>query len=93
MGLNSSLPALVPAVIAFVVISVAAGLTLAWNGRPQIRLLVRRVWLVATIVLVGGVAIFWLSTAMVGTHRPTVTRSLQQQQQDELRQRLKNGGH
>jgi len=93
MGLNSSLPALVPAVTVFIVISIAAGLTLAWNSRPQVQLIVRRAWLVATIVLVGGVAIFWLSTAIVGTHRPTVSRSLQQQQQDELRQRLKNGGH
>ncbi len=93
MDLNSSLPALVPAVIALIVVSVAAGLALAWDRQPQFQLFVRRAWLLAVIVIIGGVAIFWIATALVGSKHPTVSRSLQQQQQDELRERLKNGGH
>lgn len=94
MEWNSNLPVLVPAVIAFIVISTGAALALAWNRRPQIQLLIRRAWFVAAIVIVGSVAIFWISTAMVeGPKRATVSRSLQQQQQDDLHKRLQTGGH
>jgi hypothetical protein len=93
MDLNASLPALVPAVIALIVVSVGAVLALAWDRQPQFQTLVRRIWLVAAIVIVGGVAIFWISTVLVGSKHPTVSRSLQQQQQDELRERLQKGGH
>ena len=94
MDFNSNLPVLVPAVVTLIVVSVGAGFALAWNQRPRIQLLVRRIWLVAVVVIVGGVALFWLSTAMVqGPPRSTVSRSLQQQQQEELRRRLRHGGH
>ena len=94
MGLNPNLPVLVPAVITLIVISVAAGLVLAWNDRPQIRMLVSRAWIVGVVVILGGVGIFWISTAMVeGPKRATIPRTLQQQQQDELRQRIQKGGH
>ena len=93
MDLNAILPALVPAIIALIVVSACAGLALAWDRQPQFQILVRRTWLVAAIVIVGGVAIFWIATALVGSKHPTVSRSLQQQQQDELRERLKKGGH
>jgi len=93
MDLNANLPALVPAIITLVVVSVCAAFVLAWDRQPLIQTLVRRAWLLAAVVIVGGVAIFWLSTALVGSRHPTVSRSLQQQQQDELRERLQKGGH
>ncbi|HKD22378.1 MAG TPA: hypothetical protein VKB71_10205 [Rhizomicrobium sp.] len=94
MGLNPNLPVLVPAIITLIVISVAAGLVLAWNDRPQIRMLVSRAWIVGVVIIVSSVGIFWISTAMVeGPKRTMVPRTLQQQQQEELRQRLKEGGH
>lgn len=94
MEFNSNLPVLVPGVITFVVISVAAAFVLALNRRPEIRKLVGRVWLAISVAIVAGVAVFWISTAMVeGPPRSTIDRSLQDQQQRELHQRLQNGGH
>jgi hypothetical protein len=94
MELNSNLPVLVSAVIALIVVSVAAALTLAWGRRPRLRTLVGRLWLVAVVVIVVGVGVFWISTAMVeGPRRATVDRSLQARQQEELRLRLQKGGH
>jgi len=94
MELNSNLPVLVPAVIALLVISLAAALALAWRRQPAFRRLVGGLWLAATVIIVGGAAIFWISTAMVeGPRRATIDHSLQDRQQDELRQRLQKGGH
>lgn len=93
MDLNSNLPALVPMVIALIVVSLAAVLVLATNKQPEIQKIVRRVWAGASVCIVAGAAIFWLSGAFVGTSRPSVDRSLQNQQKNELRQRLQNGGH
>jgi undecaprenyl pyrophosphate phosphatase UppP len=94
MDLNSNLPVLVPAVVGLIVISAAALLALAWIKQPEARQLVRRAWIVMSVLLVGGVVIFWISTAMVeGSHRSAIDRSLQEKQEDELHQRLQNDGH
>jgi phage-related minor tail protein len=94
MGLNSLLPALVPAVIALVVVSVLAAFALAWDRGPDMRLIVRRAWVLASTFIILSVAIFWIATAMVeGPRRATIDRSLQQHQQDELQRRLRHGGH
>ena len=93
MDLNSILPAFVPAVIGLVVVSIAAVLVLVWNKRPDVQRLVRRIWLVAVICIVAGLLIFWIATVLVGSGRPTLDRSLQQRQQNELDQRLRSGGH
>ncbi|HWU26822.1 MAG TPA: hypothetical protein VN154_10510 [Rhizomicrobium sp.] len=94
MGLNANLPALVPGVIAFIVLSVGAMVALAWSRQAEIQRIVRWTWFAGTIFIVAGVAIFWLSTAMVeGPKRAIVDRGLQNLQQNELRQRLDHGGH
>jgi hypothetical protein len=94
MELNSNLPVLVPAVITLIVVSGAAALAMAFNRQTSFRQLVVRVWLAAAALIVGGVVIFWISTAMVeGPRRATVDRSLQQRQQNELQQRLQKGDH
>ena len=94
MDYNAVLPVLVPGVITLVVVSVAAAFALAWVKDAQVRLWVRRGWLAAVVALFAGGAIFWVASAMVeGPERSTVDRSLQQQQQDELHQRLGEGGH
>ncbi|HUO99376.1 MAG TPA: hypothetical protein VMU01_11950 [Rhizomicrobium sp.] len=94
MGPNSMLPALVTALIVIIVASLGAGFALAWETRPRIRQLVRRLWLAVTVLSVAGVGIFWIGTAMVS--RPgltTVDRGMQTQQQGELHKRLQDGGH
>ncbi|HEX4635548.1 MAG TPA: hypothetical protein VH189_05165 [Rhizomicrobium sp.] len=93
MDLNSNLPALVPMVIALIVVSLAAVLVLATNKQPEIQKIVHRVWMVASACIVAGAVIFWFSGAFIGTKRPTVDRGLQSQQQDELHRRLQSGGH
>ncbi len=94
MELNSNLPLLVSAVVALIVISVAAGLALAWTREQGARRLLIRTWIVLAVIIAGGALVFWVSTAMVeGPRRATVDRNLQAQQQDELRRRLQNGGH
>ena len=94
MELNSNLPVLVPAVIVLFIVSVAAAMALAWRRDPAFQRLVRRLWLAAAVVIVAGVAVFWIATAMVeGPRRAAVDRSLQAEQQDELRTRLQKGGH
>src|SRR5262245_46947450 len=94
MDYNTVLPVLVPGAIILIIVSVVAALALAWVRDGQIRQWVRRGWLAAVIVLIAGDAIFWVASAMVeGPERSTVDRSLQQQQQDELNQRLSEGGH
>jgi Na+/melibiose symporter-like transporter len=94
MEYNSNLPALTPAVIALIVISIAAGLSLAWNRQARFRRFVIRAWIGAAVIIVGGAVVFWISTVMVeGPRRATIDRSLQQHQQDELRERMQKGGH
>lgn len=94
MSYNSLLPALVPGVIVLAVLSVGAGFALAWNSDPRIRLIVRRFWIFAAVLVIGCVAVFWVSTVMVqGPKRVIVDRSLQEKQQDELRKRIHGGGH
>jgi hypothetical protein len=94
MEVNSNLPVLVPAVTVLIVASVAAGLALAWNRQARFQRLVRRLWLATVIITLAGAVIFWVSTALIeGPSRAPVDRSLQVQQQDELRQRLQKGGH
>ena len=94
MEFNASLPVLVPAIIGLIVVSAAAAFGLAWTKQPEVRRWIRRAWIVAAVVLVGGIAIFWISTAMVqGPPRATVERAMQEQQQEELRQRAQQGGH
>jgi uncharacterized membrane-anchored protein len=94
MEFNSNLPALVPAVIALVVVSVGAGLALAWNRQAQFRKYVIRAWIGAAVVIVGAVVVFWIATALVeGPRRAPIDRSLQERQQQELRERVQKGGH
>ena len=94
MEFNSNLPVLVPAVIALFVVSVAAALALAWRREPSVRRLIGRAWITVAVVIVASAAVFWIATAMVeGPRRAAVNRSLQTQQQDELRARLQKGGH
>ena len=94
MDYNTVLPVLVPGAIILIVVSVVAALALAWVKDGQIRQWVRRGWFATVVVLIAGSAIFWVASAMVeGPERSTVDRSLQQQQQDELSQRLSEGGH
>ena len=91
---NSYLPVLVPGIIVLLVVSVAAALALAWTKEPQAQQIVRRVWLGVSVLVVLGVAVFWISTAMVqGPRGGTVDRNLQQQQQNELQRRTQGGGH
>lgn len=94
MGLYANLPALVPAVIALIVLSIGAALVLVFNEQPEVRRIVRTTWAVGVALIVSGAAIFWLATAMVqGPKRAVVDRNLQKAQQDELHQRLSHGGH
>ena len=94
MDYNTALPVLVPGAIILIIVSVVAALALAWVKDGQIRRWVRRGWLATVVVLIAGGAIFWAASAMVeGPERSAVDRSLQQQQQDELHQRLGEGGH
>ena len=94
MDFNANLPVLVPAVIGLIVVSVVAVLVLSWNRRSDIERIVRWAWLAAVVLIVMGVAVFWLSTAMVeGPKRSIVDRTMQKQQQQELTDRLKSGGH
>jgi Na+/H+-dicarboxylate symporter len=92
MNLGSNLPAILPAMITFIVVSVLAVFALAWNKQPQIQELVRRTWLFVSVLALVGVAVFWISTTMVQPGA-TVDHRLQEQQQRELQQRLQNGGH
>jgi len=94
MDYNYNLPVLVPAVISLIVISLAAALALASSRRPEFRRWVRRLWVAATAIIVVGAGVFWIATAMVqGPRRATLDHSLQDRQQEELRQRLQRGGH
>jgi len=93
MGLGSNLPVIVPGMIVLIVVSVAAALALAWTKDSAAQLLIRRVWIGVSALVVVGVVVFWVSSAMVGTREPTVDRGAQQQQQNDLQDRLKNGGH
>ena len=93
MGPSSILPVLVTAVIVVLVASVAAAIALWWEKRPAFRQIISRVWIVVTVLSVLAVFVFWISTAMTGSKSPTVDRSLQQKQNNELRQRLQGGGH
>ena len=90
---NSIQPVFVTAVVVVLVASVAAALVMWGDARPRTRHMVRRAWLVVTVLSALGVMIFWISTAMIGTGHSTLDRSLQQKQQDDLHQRLKTGGH
>lgn len=92
MDMNAFLPTLVPAAIGLTVVAVAAVLALSWVKQPEAQILVRRAWLGLSVLIVLGVVVFAIASS-VGTHRPSVDRSLQQQQQDELHQRVQNGGH
>jgi hypothetical protein len=92
MDLNAFLPTLVPAAMTFVVVSVAAMLALFWIKQPEAQTLVRRVWVGVSVLIVLGVAVFAIANG-VGAHEPSVDRSLQQQQQNELHNRLQTGGH
>ena len=92
MDLNAFLPTLLPAAIGLIVVAVAAVLALSWVKQPEAQTLVRRAWLGLSLLIVLGVVVFAIASG-VGTHQPSVDRSLQQQQQDELHQRLQNGGH
>jgi thiol:disulfide interchange protein len=89
---NSILPVLVTAVVVIIVVSVGAAIALWWQPRPQARKAIRRTWFALTVLSVLAVVIFWVSTALIG-NRSTVDRGLQQKQQNELQQRLQNGGH
>ena len=94
MELNAILPALVPAVITLIVVSVVAGLALAWTRQAEARRWIGRIWLAAAVLVVAGVVVFWVSTALVqGPHRTSVDRGLQDRQQQDLRRRLQDGGH
>lgn len=90
---SSVLPVLVTAVIVILVASVAAAIALWWEKRPEFRQIVARTWIVVTILSALAVVVFWISTAMTGSKNPTVDRSLQQKQNDELGHRLQRGGH
>jgi hypothetical protein len=90
---NSILPAIVPGIIILLAASVAAGLGLAWVKDAQAQQAIRRAWVGVLLLVVLGVAIFWISSAMVRQPASTVDRNLQQQQQIELQQRNNNGGH
>jgi hypothetical protein len=90
---NSILPVLITAVIIVLVASVAAALVLWWNKEPRVQQLVRRAWLALIVLSALAVAVFWISTAMIGLGRSTPDRSLQQKQSDELHRRLEKGSH
>jgi len=93
MGLGSNLAAVVPGMIVLIVVSVIAALALAWTKDAGAQQLIRRAWMAISAMVVTSVVIFWVSTHMVSTQQPSVDRSLQHQQQDDLQQRIQHGGH
>jgi hypothetical protein len=93
MSLGANLPVIVPGMIVLIVISVAAALGLAWTKDAGAQVLIRRVWMALSAMVVVGVVVFYVSSGMVATRAPTVDRSVQQQQQSDLQQRIQNGGH
>lgn len=94
MSPNSNLPVLVPGVIVILVASVVAVLALAWVKDAQARQMIRRAWIGVSVLVVLGLAVFWISSAMVRQGPGgTVDRSLEQQQQNDLQRRAQSGGH
>ena len=92
MGPDPLLPVLVTAVVVVLVASVVAALILWWNKEPQVRKFVGRAWLALTVFSVLGVAVFWISTTMIGPGG-SIDRSMQKTQSNELQERLHKGGH
>ena len=92
MGPNPILPVLVTAVITIVIASVAAAFALWWINEEQTRKIIRRVWFALMVLSVLGVAVFWISTTMIGPGS-SIDRSMQKKQSDELQERLHKGGH
>jgi hypothetical protein len=94
MDINRYLPVLVSAAVTLIVFGAIGLLALNWSTSAGQRLWIRRALLVLVLVTVGGPVIYWFATwAVEGTQRHTIDRSLQQQQQDELHQRVHKGGH
>ena len=94
MDLNRYLPALIPAVLALVVFGTAGLIALSWTNSVVMRLWIRRALFLLVLACFGGPFVYWIATwGVEGMPRRTIDRSLQQQQQEELRQRLQHGGH
>ena len=94
MDLNRYLPALIPAVLALVVFGTVGLVALSWTNSVVTRMWIRRALFVLVLVAIGGPLVYWIATwGVEGTPRRTIDRSLQQQQQQELRQRTQHGGH
>ena len=94
MDLNRYLPSLIPAVLALVVFGTAGLIALNVTQSVTMRLWIRRALFVLVLVTIGGPLVYWIATwGVEGTPRRTIDRSLQQQQQQELHQRIQHGGH
>jgi hypothetical protein len=94
MDTTRFLPALISAVVMLIVFGSMGLLALSWTESVPVRLWIKRALLVLVLLAVGGPFIYWLATLGVeGAPRSAIDRSMQQQQNAELRQRIQNGGH
>jgi hypothetical protein len=94
MDVNRYLPALISAVVTLIVFGSVGLLALNWVTSARQRLWIKRALLVLALIALGGPAIYWLTTwAVERPPRHAIDRSMQQKQQNELRQRIQKGGH
>jgi hypothetical protein len=94
MDTTRFLPALISAVVMLIVFGSMGLLALSWTESVPMRLWIRRGLFVLFLLAIGGPFIYWLATwGVEGSPRSAIDRSMQQQQNAELRQRIQNGGH
>jgi hypothetical protein len=94
VDLTRFLPVLITATVTLLVLGTAGLLALNWTKSAVIRVWIKRAMLVLLLLTVGAPLIYWFMTwGVEGTPRHAIDRSLQQKQQDELRQRIQKGGH
>lgn len=94
VDVNRFLPVLITATVALIVFGAVGLMALSWTKSAGMRLLIKRAMLVLLLLAAGAPLLYWFMTVGVeGTPRHEIDRSLQQQQQDELHQRIHKGGH
>jgi uncharacterized SAM-binding protein YcdF (DUF218 family) len=94
VDVNRLLPALMTAAVALIVFGAIGLVALSWTKSAAARLWIRRALLVLVLLAVGAPFLYWfMSIGVEGTPRHEIDRSLQQQQQEELHQRIHKGGH
>jgi hypothetical protein len=82
------------AAVALFVFGAIGLVALSWTKSAATRLWIRRALLVLVMLAVGAPLLYWFTTFGVeSAPRHEIDRSLQRQQQGELRQRIQKGGH